>query len=191
MTVNVFLSASVPLPSRHPRFHETADVMAIKEAIKALVIEVIPRGRIIFGGHPAITPLVASLMASHFPNHTDRAVLYQSLEFDGQFPPEVEAFPKVVYTPKSLNGAAGSLLTMRKRMMSDYQIAVAVFIGGMEGVLDEFILARDLCPNAKFIPLASTGAAALEIFEKGQFADELKNDIGYATVFRRNMFSSE
>ena len=77
MTVNVFLSASVPLPTRHPRFHETADVMAIKEAIKALVIEVIPRGKIIFGGHPAITPLIASLMADHFPDYADRAILYQ------------------------------------------------------------------------------------------------------------------
>ena len=158
--------------------------MAIKEAIKALVIEVIPRGKIIFGGHPAITPLIASLMADHFPDYADRAILYQSMQFEGQFPPEVASFPNVIYTPKSLAGLAGSLLTMRKRMLSDQQISAAVFVGGMEGVIDEFDLVKEICPNATLVPLASTGAAALAIFEGGNFTENLKLDITYSTIFR-------
>jgi hypothetical protein len=42
--IHVFLSASVPLPNRDPEFLATADVVAIREAIKALVGEVIPKG---------------------------------------------------------------------------------------------------------------------------------------------------
>jgi hypothetical protein len=187
MIVNVFLSASVPLPTRHPRFHETADVMAIKEAIKALVVEMIPRGTIVFGGHPAITPLVASLMRDHFPGHSERAVLYQSLEFEGQFPPEVSAFPNVTYVRKSSEGRASSLLNMRRRMLFDRQISAAVFIGGMEGVIDEYNLVRENCPNATIIPLASTGAAALEIFNEGRYPSEFKFDINYISLFRRSI----
>ncbi len=65
--IQVFLSASVPLPDRDRRFAETADVIAIREAIKAVVGEVIPRGCLVFGGHPAITPLVARLVRAMGP----------------------------------------------------------------------------------------------------------------------------
>ena len=60
--INVFLSASVPLPDRNPRFMKMADVIAIRKSVKALVTEVIPKGVIVFGGHPAITPLIALLL---------------------------------------------------------------------------------------------------------------------------------
>jgi hypothetical protein len=40
--IDVFLSASVPLPNRHPRFFETADVLGIREAVKALADVVLP-----------------------------------------------------------------------------------------------------------------------------------------------------
>lgn len=42
--IDVFLSASVPLPDRNRVFFDTADVLAIREAIKAL-IEVVQIGR--------------------------------------------------------------------------------------------------------------------------------------------------
>ena len=57
--IDIFLSASVPLPERDRHYFETADVLAIRESIKALVEIVIPRGRITYGGHPTITPLLA------------------------------------------------------------------------------------------------------------------------------------
>jgi hypothetical protein len=56
---DIFLSASVPLPDWDHRFFETADVLSIREAIKALVETALPTGRITCGGHPAITPLLA------------------------------------------------------------------------------------------------------------------------------------
>ena len=57
--LNIFLSASIPLSDRKKCFYETADVLAIKEAVRSLVEVVIPNGRIVCGGHPAITPLLA------------------------------------------------------------------------------------------------------------------------------------
>lgn len=180
---NVLLSASVPLPSRHPRFHSTADALAIKEAIKALVVNIIPRGRIVFGGHPAITPLISYLVASLFPHLAERAELHQSLHFEGQFPPEVEQFPNVVYTPRNDAGLQASLEDMRLRMINAYNYDAAIFIGGMEGVIDEYNLCRDNL-SCKLIPLPSTGAAAQIIFDEGNFTEEL-NNINFSSMFRR------
>ena len=60
--MKVFLSASVPLPNRDASFFQTADVVAIREAIKALVLVLLEKnGDLVFGGHPAITPLVRML----------------------------------------------------------------------------------------------------------------------------------
>lgn len=181
----VFLSASVPLPTRHPQFYETADPIAIKEAVKSLVVEIIPRGRIVFGGHPAITPLISLMISSLFPDHGNRAVLFQSLEFEGRFPPEVEAFPTVIYTPRQPGGLNDSLLEMRRQMIGDYKYDAAVFIGGMEGVIEEYKIFRECHPNCLVLPLASTGAAANIIFEEGKFDKYLKNDINYSSIFRR------
>ena len=60
--MKIFLSASVPLPGRDKRFIETADVVGIREAVKGLVHVIMERGdHLIFGGHPAITPMVRLL----------------------------------------------------------------------------------------------------------------------------------
>ena len=55
--LRVFLSASVPLPSRNPKYFDTADVIAIRDAVRALIMVVVEQqGQLVFGGHPAITP---------------------------------------------------------------------------------------------------------------------------------------
>jgi hypothetical protein len=52
---NVFLSASVPLPSRNAVYFFTADVIAIRDSVRALVMVIMEQGsRLVFGGHPAI-----------------------------------------------------------------------------------------------------------------------------------------
>lgn len=55
----VFLSASVPLPSRNRAYFDTADVIAIRDAIRALTMVIIEEDiQLVFGGHPAITPMI-------------------------------------------------------------------------------------------------------------------------------------
>ena len=46
---NVFLSASIPDQSRHPKYYATADVIAIRDAVRALATVVIPNSKISMG----------------------------------------------------------------------------------------------------------------------------------------------
>jgi hypothetical protein len=55
----VFLSASIPLPSRNATYFNTADIVAIRDAVRALTIVVIEqKAQLVFGGHPAISPMI-------------------------------------------------------------------------------------------------------------------------------------
>ena len=85
--LSVFLSASIPLPHRHPKYLETADVVAIRDSIRAVVSVVVPGGQIVFGGHPATTPLIRLLVRGMTPN-VRNVILYQSLFFKTRFPPK-------------------------------------------------------------------------------------------------------
>lgn len=59
-----------------------------------------------------------------------------------------------------------SIKEMRKRMLEDNEFYAGIFIGGMEGVEDEYTMFTQLHPNAKVFPLASTGGAAKIIYDK-------------------------
>ena len=50
---NIFLSASIPLQERDPEYIETADIIAIRDAVIALTTVVLPSHRLIWGGHPS------------------------------------------------------------------------------------------------------------------------------------------
>jgi hypothetical protein len=78
---NIFLSASVPLPERNPKYYDTADIIAIRDAVIALATVVLPEYRIIWGGHPSITPLIYYVMQKLNVNIQDYVSLYQSLFF--------------------------------------------------------------------------------------------------------------
>src|ERR1700683_1868321 len=184
--INVFLSASVPLPNRDPRFMESADVIAIRDSVKALVTEVIPKGVMVFGGHPAITPLIALLLRGLGADVARRIILYQSAFFTEQFGKENDEFLDVRIVPAVPNSRDESLRAMRARMMWDTQVHAGVFIGGMEGVLEEFALFAQLHPMAARWPIASTGAAAKELFdEQGARRPELfADEMTYSTLFR-------
>ena len=77
----------------------TADVIAIRDSIKALVAEVVPVGRIVFGGHPAITPLVALLLRGLGEQARRRITLYQSAYFSERFALENDEFLDIKIVP--------------------------------------------------------------------------------------------
>lgn len=185
--MKVFLSASVPLPGRNPAFLETVDVVAIREAIKALVLVLLERnGSLVFGGHPAITPLVRMLFHEAGVPPRDHVTLYQSRYFAKEFPPDNEAFERVVLVEAVASDRESSLLEMRRRMISESKYSGAFFIGGMEGVIDEFEMFRKLQPKTNLYPLASTGAASLQLYEKyATTVPELKTELTYPTLFRK------
>jgi hypothetical protein len=76
---------------------------------------------------------------------------------------------------------------MRRQMIGSEQFVAGVFIGGMEGVEDEYRLFRAAHPSVKALPVASTGAAALIIYERerASLPEDLLVDLAYPTMFRR------
>lgn len=182
--IDVFLSASVPLPTRHAKFHGTADVIAIRESIKALVEVVLPIGRITFGAHPAITPLIA-LFVRQLGFGKDRLTLFQSSFFTGEMPLENNDFYDLRVVPGIAGNRDASLLAMRREMINSRAFVGAVLVGGMEGVLDEGGMFADYHPGVRILPVATTGAAAAIFYQRGGFPADLGVDMTYPTLFRK------
>ena len=184
---NIFLSASVPLEDRDPKFFETADIIAIRDAVIALASTVLSNKeyRLIWGGHPSITPLITLVLDRYGLKMSDRVILYQSREFEDFFPPENEDIGIRVITDKKENRDA-SLLLMRQMMIGNHEYEAAVFIGGMEGVLDEYARFRAQHPKVACLPIASTGAAARMLFDKDirEFDDKLMTELSYTSLFK-------
>lgn len=184
--IDILLSASVPLPNRNRHYFDTADVLSIREAIKALVEVVLPIGRITFGGHPAITPLIA-LFVREAGLERDRLTIFQSRFFEAILPEANAEFHDVRFVDAVAGDRDASLLAMRSAMITSRPFRAAIFIGGMEGLVQEASLIRELCPDCEILPIASTGAAAADVFRDGQYPSELKSELTYTTLFRRRL----
>jgi hypothetical protein len=184
---NIFLSASIPLPERDPRYFETADIVAIRDAIIALTTVVLPIHKIIWGGHPSITPLIYYVMEKLGLNIQEHVKLYQSLWFEHLFPADNNKFENIVFTDKLQDNPTSTHL-MRDRMLSENEYSAAVFIGGMEGIEIEYNLFREKHPNALVLPIASTGAATRILYDNLMPNDSrnerLLRDYGYMSLFQ-------
>lgn len=188
----IFLSASVPLPERHERYHLTSDVIAIRDAVRALATVVLPHAELHWGGHPSITPLIRVVAQDIGVTDAAHVHLYQSAFFSKILPTDNAAFERYVLTNEAPEGDATrerSLAAMRQTMIGATQFDAGIFIGGMEGVEEEFDLFRQLNPNATLLPIASTGAAAQLIYERERLAlnlpETLITEYSYPTLFRR------
>jgi hypothetical protein len=182
--IEIFLSASVPLPDRDRVFFDTADVLAIRESIKALVEVVLPIGRLTCGGHPAITPLLA-LFAREANLDRDRLAIYQSDLFKARFPAALVEFMDVKMVPAVGEDRAASLTVMRRKMIESRRFDAAVIIGGMEGIYEEVEMFAELHPEAAILPIATTGAAAAIVYSQGDYDPLLARDRTYSSLFRR------
>ena len=135
---NIFLSASIPLQERDPEYIETADIIAIRDAVIALTTVVLPSHRLIWGGHPSITPLVYHVMEKLNLNIQEHITLYQSMFFEKYFPKDNNKFDNIVLTDIVEGDRERSLLHMRNRMLGESEFVAGIFIGGMEGVEEEY-----------------------------------------------------
>lgn len=185
-TVTIFLSASIPDPKRDPVYWETADLTGIRDSVRALATVVLPRATIVWGGHPAITPLIRFIAESLGTGVQEHVILYQSEYFRDRFPADNKAFEKVIVTPAGADRET-SLEAMRIAMIRDNKFNAGIFIGGMEGVEQEFDIFRKFHVDAPFYPIASTGAAARIIFKKYclNCMPELSEDLAYNSLFRQ------
>jgi hypothetical protein len=185
---NIFLSASIPLPERDEKYIGTADIIAIRDAVIALTTVVLPHHRLIWGGHPSITPLIYYVMERLNLDIQEHVTLYQSKLFEKNFPEDNNKFKNIVFTDIIDNDIEKSLLHMRNRMLDESEFSAGIFIGGMEGVEEEFDIFVEKYPNALVLPIASTGAAAKMIYDK-KLSGENKNerllkDYAYMSLFQ-------
>lgn len=182
----VFLSASIP---ERPPFEDDVEKYNIREAVIALVgvcheLDL----DLVFGGHPAITPLVHhaarsldfDAQASRSEDARWKVTIYQSEYFEKLFPPEVREFQKrnerlfcsvpaaklpeqqeelTDFQEKRLRQL--SIRAMREEMIGHYRLPylAGVFIGGMEGIIDEFFRFGQTWRKSPRFPISSTGGA--------------------------------
>ncbi len=164
--MSVLLSASFPSGERGERFKPN-DPAGITDAVAALSRAVFKCNcKLLFGGHPTITPLV--LLIAREQRVRDSVVVYQSRWFQDEVTPEVEdvckeGFGRIEWTEKKAT-LQESLAQMRQSMAaSSNNLSAAFFVGGMEGILEEYQVIKKLSPNALCIPIYAPGGAAADI----------------------------
>lgn len=183
----IFLSASVPIAGRG-NYHETANPFLIQCAVRELVISVVRTHRIVWGGHPSITPMIWSICEDLDVSYADSVVLYQSRFFEDRFPEENARFGNVVFTDAVSGDREASLSLMREEMLARDDLIGAVLIGGMDGVETELAMFRHFHPDGFILPVAAAGGAAREIAlrEAGGQAFEV-DDVDFARLFHRSI----
>jgi hypothetical protein len=160
----VFLSASFPSGERGERFRPY-DTGAIAEAVTALAQAVLyARGRLVFGAHPTISPLV--LLVAVELGRLEVVEIHQSRHFEGQVPKETldlveRGYGVLSWTEGDRGGDLKTdLRRMRERMLGSERLSAGVFVGGMEGVLEEYELLAEVQPEAPRLRLRAPGGAA-------------------------------
>lgn len=197
---SIFLSASIPVKERDAKYIKTVDVTSIRDSVLALVEVCLNNDiRIIWSGHPAITPLVYQAINQLTNNNdmsdyhsADKSIiqkyvrLFQSDYFRDNYPKDNEFFENIIFT-ECCEDRSKSLLLLRERMIESEVFFAGVFIGGMDGVEEEYLLFKEKHPKAICLPIASTGAAAEIIFNRNRdncnFPDELCTNYAYNALF--------
>jgi hypothetical protein len=144
---------------------------------------------LVWGGHPAITPMIWVVAESIGVDYGKWVKLYQSRYFKDDFPEDNERFQNVRFTDAVNDDRADSLRLMRERMFQEQNFEAAVFIGGMEGIVEEFDLFTKFQPDAQILPIASTGGAAIELADrlKSPPKGDLQDDLDYVSLFHRRL----
>jgi hypothetical protein len=188
MTDAIFLSAGVPDPKRGPEYAKTADTVAITAAVSALVHVTLGRRLLVWGGQPAITPMIWAVAEGLGVEYGSWVRLYQSKHFEDEYPEDNERFQNVTYTDDVNGDREDSLRIMREKMFSDFNYTAAIFIGGMAGIVHEFDLLMNLQPKVTALPILSTGGAVLDVAQRmGAVPPDLGDDLDYVALFHRHL----
>ena len=81
---------------------------------------------------------------------------------------------------------------MRNRMLDEHEFAAGVFIGGMEGVEEEYKMFIRKHPHAIILPIASTEQQQKKIYDE-QFLDKnerLVKDYAYMSLFQKYLLNN-
>jgi hypothetical protein len=179
----VFLSASVPWREGWTYDAKPAE---IEEAIVCLARAVFARkGRLLFGGHPSVSPLVASVASEYFPADTDRLVrpiiTFQSEFFKEHLPDETWELARMgwasIHWTDRKETKDESLALMRETMLTGRGVdenvirrerlgepRYMVAVGGMDGIRDEAAIIWEKLKRPIYL-LKSGGAAAARLLD--------------------------
>lgn len=162
---HVFLAASFPSGERAQEVGPF-DADAIADAVTAVVRAVLlSDGKLLFGGHPTITPLVLSIGIELEVEHA--VDIFQSRWFERDITAEtvrlVDSGVGDMHWTIRRDTRDESLEEMRREMFAYRRPLAAIFVGGMDGIYDEFRLVEDAHPEVPRIPLAGPGGAAARL----------------------------
>lgn len=213
-TQSILLSASVPY-KREPTdifedYVRRSHPDRIREAIDNLCRFSFSRDvNLVFGAHPAISPLVLSAARRFGREARRRVVIFQSLYFFDKAPKPTldladQQYGTLLWTaacPPDAPNREASLTWMREVMVRSPKLIGAVFIGGMDGVEEEAALFQEWNPVKPMFAIASTGAAAADLlarkakfrakgllcsfFEKNADSTTLEYNLSYPIVMQR------
>lgn len=171
----VFLSASFPYGRRADRF-TPSHPGDIADAVVAVARGVLnSNGRLVFGGHPTISPLVLMVASENRSMELQSVVIYQSRLFEASVTAETLELEKLgqgeirwvdVVSGESIDQGLEDLVSlenMRQRMLLETQPVAGFFVGGMEGILEESAMLTRLIPEAPILPIGRPGGAASEL----------------------------
>lgn len=202
----LFLSASIPAKERALDFRRIPDApREIEQAVVSLADAVFAEGgRLVFGGHPSISPLIALVASKYAPAgaaelHEPLVTVHQLDVFRqrGEIPDATSTMERLGYArivwhetdlrERDRQWAQGeirfpkSLRSMREAMLGHPVLTAMVCIGGMEGVLEEAeLFARSR--RGPVFALARTGGAAALLAGEGRPSAESTLRIPNLTV---------
>ena len=170
---SVFVSASIPDPTR---WDGDFDALEITDAVVALARVFLTAGwRLVSAAHPTIAPLLlyvaAELARPNDPERTSRVTIYQSELFEDVLPTatrrfEADGVGSIVWTAPSPGDLPqpgkwdSSLEIMRRQMLAETQPAAGLFVGGMQGVPDEYRMFAERLPGRPRFPIGRPGGEA-------------------------------
>ena len=160
----VFISSSLPFGARGEEV-KPYDPPAIIDAVAAISRAVFRSGgRLVSGGHPTITPVM--LAVGEQVGATGAIDVFQSRWFEDCISEEtyemVESGVGRVHFVDKRETRDASLLAMRRAILDTRPVA-AVFVGGMNGVIEEHEMVGHLLPDVFRIPVKGPGGAAARL----------------------------
>jgi hypothetical protein len=192
----IFLSASIPSGDRATQSGK-ARPGDVADAVVAIARGVLSgRGRLVFGGHPTISPLVLMVAAEYSTRDPSRVTIYQSRLFaslvtDETLRLEREGYGTIRWTgavpgdsPKHALECLPSMEVMRIAMLHEVKPVAAFFVGGMEeGITLEYFLARDLLPKSTIFCIAGPGGAAAGFSSVGDLPESLGKSLRTSRLY--------
>ena len=177
---HVFLSASFPSGQRGDEVRPF-DASAIADAVAAVVRAVLVNGgKLLFGGHPTITPLV--LMIGSELGVQNAVDVFQSQWFRDRITGETWTLARlhvgtIHFTPRR-GSLEESLAEMRRQMLEFVVPTGAIFVGGMSGILDEYRLVGSIRPGVPRIPVVAPGGAAAQLpLDRADVPEKLRQEV--------------